>query len=90
MLTPVMVELDTEPDRPVLRSGPTEPISSITNATDSIGTGYRSLAARPWRQISMNAAAFTDGAGASSGQRFRPLSKSVKVSEPLADVSSNW
>lgn len=27
----------------------------------------------------------TDGAGASSGGRFRPLSKSVKVSEPLAD-----
>ena len=25
-----------------------------------------------------------------SGERFRPLSKSVKVSEPLADVSSNW
>jgi hypothetical protein len=34
----------------------------------------------------LNAAAFTDGAGASSGGRFRPLSKSVNVFEPLADA----
>ena len=39
------------------------------------------------RKDSPDATAFTDGAGASSGERFRPLSKSVKVSESLADVS---
>ena len=34
----------------------------------------------------INAAAFTDGAGASSGGRFRPLSKSVNVSEPTGGL----
>ena len=38
------------------------------------------------RVVMADAAAFTDGAGASSGGRFRPLSKSANVSEPLADA----